>query len=390
MRRNNVLIAHAFFDVLGGAEALALMAAKALKESGFDVTIATSTPLNTRRIKELFGVDTGYFRVLTVNVRPSGYVRFLPRGKFSILRRLATYKSFFEGFLSRVNADYDLVMETQSNMPSPADISYIHLPYLTVLTNSLQRRGRIYYWLIKHYANSICRQARSGRVLTNSTWTAAQVFRAYGVVAQVIYPPVDVEYFSKALSNECREKTVVTVCRFTREKRVERVIDAAARLRDYTFIIMGSAGEESMSVVRSVKERVEELGLSNVDIRVNASRKEVLECFKYAKYYLHPEYAEYFGMSIVEAMAAGLVPIVFRGGGAWYDVVSKVSDLLGYRRIEEVPRIVRRIDGERGLYERLRERSASVSRLFSYSNFKGSLLKEVNHVLRIKALALEA
>ncbi len=385
MRRNTVLIAHAFFDVLGGAEALALMAAKALKESGFDVTIATYTPPDTRRIKELFGVNTGDFRILTVNVRPSGYVRFLPRGRFSILRRLAKYRSFFEGFLSRVNADYDLVMETQSNIPSPADLSYIHLPYLTVLANSLQRRKRIYYGLIKHYINSIRHQARSGRVLTNSTWTAAQVFKAYGVIAQVIYPPVDVEYFSKALSNECREKTVVRVCRFTREKRVERVVDAAARLRDYTFIIMGSAGKESMSVVRRVEEKVKELGLSNVDIKVNAPRKEVLECFKYAKYYLHPECAEYFGMSIVEAMAAGLVPIAFRDGGAWYDVVSRASDLLGYRRIEEVPRIVRRIDGERGLYERLREGSVSVSRMFSYSNFKESLLKEVNYVLRIKA-----
>lgn len=389
MRGSNVLIAHVFFNVLGGAEALALTIAKTLRESGFNVTLATCTPPNSRRIKELFGFDLGDFRVRVIGAGPSGLAKLLPRSKFSILRRLATYKEFFEEFLSHASTDYDVVMETQSNMPSPADLSYIHcLMSIGDGTGGFARM--LYYGIVKRYANSLRRHFVPGRILTNSTWTAAQIFRAHHIVADVVHPPVDVEYFSRALSSDRRERVIVTVCRFTPEKRVERIVDVAAKLRDYTFIIMGSAGEGSKHVVEGVKRRVKELGLSNVVVKVNVPRDEILEHYRYARYYLHPEYAEHFGMSVVEAMAAGLVPIVYRDGGAWYDVVSRVSGMLGYRTIEEVPNIVRRVDGEHQLYERLRERSAEVSKLFNYGSFKESLLEEVNYVLRVKGVIPES
>jgi len=115
-------------------------------------------------------------------------------------------------------------------------------------------------------------------------------------------------------------------------------------------------------------------------------RKELRELLGEAMFYLHPEYTEHFGIAVVEAMSAGLVPIVYRDGGAWYDVVSQVSNILGYNNIEEVPRIIKTIEKNRELYIKLRERAIEVSKIFTYENFKKSLIEKVHYVLNVKRL----
>jgi glycosyltransferase involved in cell wall biosynthesis len=103
-------------------------------------------------------------------------------------------------------------------------------------------------------------------------------------------------------------------------------------------------------------------------------------------FYLHPEFTEHFGIAVIEAMSAGCVPIVYRDGGVWYDIVSKISNILGYNNIEEVPKIIRVIEVNRELYTELRKKSIEVSKTFNYENFKKNLMEKVKYVLRIKKL----
>jgi glycosyltransferase involved in cell wall biosynthesis len=103
-------------------------------------------------------------------------------------------------------------------------------------------------------------------------------------------------------------------------------------------------------------------------------------------FYLHPEFPEHFGISVVEAMSAGCVPIVYRDGGAWYDLVSRISSTLSYISIKEVPEIINVLEKNRNLYEKLREISIEVSKNFNYENFRSNLVEKVNYVLKIKKL----
>jgi len=49
-----------------------------------------------------------------------------------------------------------------------------------------------------------------------------------------------------------------------------------------------------------------------------------------ASIYLHPPLAEHFGIAIAEAAAAaGLVPVVYRDGGGWTDIASRIDQGLG-------------------------------------------------------------
>jgi hypothetical protein len=88
-------------------------------------------------------------------------------------------------------------------------------------------------------------------------------------------------------------------------------------------------------------------------------------------------------------MSAGLIPIVYRDGGTWYDIVSKISDLLGYTNIGEIPGIIRRLSEDTVICLKLREKSVILAKSFNYENFKRNLLEKVNYVLKVKKLLVE-
>lgn len=390
MVKGKVLIVHAFFDVIGGGEFLALNAARALRESGYDVTILTGTPIIRSKIESLHNINVAELKFIIKPPRVSNFLKRISRGKFTRLRRLIFYNEFFEEYVKRFKQEheYDLAIDTQSNILAPVDIVYIHYPAVAeMLPVHKGLHWRVYNWLVKTYASRISRLGLPGRILTNSTWTAGQIYKAYNVVADVVYPPVDVEFFGVAASNDRRDKLIVTVSRFTVEKKLERIVDVAAKLRDYNFVLTGSTDEYSHVVLDEIKRRIREHGLDNVTLEPDLARSKLLGYLKNARYYLHSEFPEHFGIAVVEAMAAGCVPVVYKDGGAWYDVVSKVSSELGYRRIEEAANIVRRLDEDKELYSKLRERSIEVSKFFNYDNFKKIFLEKVEYVLRVKRIA---
>ena len=52
-----------------------------------------------------------------------------------------------------------------------------------------------------------------------------------------------------------------------------------------------------------------------VTFETNVNLKRLFSIMKSAKVYFHPMVGEHFGMSVVEAMAAGLIPVVPNIGG---------------------------------------------------------------------------
>jgi glycosyltransferase involved in cell wall biosynthesis len=382
-----VLIIHALFDVLGGGELFALRLAQALVEGGFDVEILTSTPLDHDKIRAIYG-NVKLPRVLVKRVKEAELLSKLMPGRLVRLRRLLIYRAY-ESIMKRARSEYDLVFDTQSNLPTPVDISYIHYPsyihYLTPPTKGGGVTWAIYNQLVKLVARSY-KTPRSGRILVNSSWTAHAVYKVHGVIPDVLYPPVDVEYFNTVANNPNRERAIVTISRFTPEKRLDVILDVARELPDYRFILVGSTGPGSERVISELKARIDELRLENVELKPNLLRDKLRELLGKAMFYLHPEFAEHFGIAVIEAMSAGVVPIVYRDGGVWYDVVSRVSDTLGYTSISEVPRIVKILEGDRDAYVKLREKAISISKLFNYENFKKNLLEKVDYALKIKRL----
>ena len=372
-----IAVFNAHLGLAGGGELVALNITKALEESGYRVDLVTY------RFK-VEDVERG-FKLLTPGYKPRNMVVYeTPRlikllgisGRFVRLRRLLLVNDFLE----RSRSKYDLIIDTSSNMPTKVDVVYVHYPTILRTSNRSGLHWRLYDKLVQYTSNRLLGKPKL--VLCNSSWTAEKFKSAYNndFTIEVLYPPVDVEYFSKVAGN-IKENIVVTVSRFTPEKNMEKIVDVADKLRDFRFVMIGGRAKYSESVIDNINKRIRELRANNVELLFDVPRDKLREMLGSAKYYLHPPYAKHFGISVVEAMSTGCIPIVYRDGGAWYDVVSRVSDILGYYNVREVPSIIRRIEKDEKLYEELRKKSLEVASMFTYDMFKKRLLSHLESML---------
>ncbi|ESQ22517.1 MAG: Glycosyltransferase [uncultured Acidilobus sp. OSP8] len=104
-----------------------------------------------------------------------------------------------------------------------------------------------------------------------------------------------------------------------------------------------------------------------------------------ASIYLHPPFAEHFGIAIAEAAAAGLVPVVYRDGGGWTDIASRIDQGLGYTSVEEAASIIRSLLNDLGRLKELSAKAREVAKGFSYERFKERLDEVIKELAGPKA-----
>ncbi len=133
-------------------------------------------------------------------------------------------------------------------------------------------------------------------------------------------------------------------------------------------------------VIKRIKEEAERYNVRDrVEILIDVSREDLRRILCKASFYVHPPFAEHFGISIVEAMSAGCVPIVYRDGGGWIDIVSKINERLGYNDVDEIPRIILSIETE-NMFNHLSKISRERSKKYSYERFRERLLRLVSQL----------
>ena len=92
-----------------------------------------------------------------------------------------------------------------------------------------------------------------------------------------------------------------------------------------------------------------------------------------------PPVAEAFCIAIAEAAASGLVPMVYRDGGGWTDIASRIDQGLGYTGVDEAAHIVRSPLNDPGRLRALSAKAKEVAKGFSYERFKerNEIIKEL-------------
>ena len=312
------VVIHHTLNSPGGESSFAIETIYSLSRLGYDIELVTIDKPNLNLIFKTYGKEL-----------PIKKIRSLFPFKinsFGIYQRLLTVVSSLNLKPS------DIVINTNgTNLPMniPQNILcilYIHFP--TILQTSSEYDNNKYnkalFWkaYFKPYqimTHLLTKKAlkRANIVLTNSIFTKNAIQKVYpSITPKVIYPPIDIEKFSTCYNSNLRKKQVLVIARFSREKQIENAVLISKLLPNIHFIIIGSLLPVNQSYFNYIQQMIKDNELTDrIQLIPNATKNEMINAMSSSMLYLHTMHGEHFGISIVEAMASGLIPIVPSYGG---------------------------------------------------------------------------
>jgi len=309
-------VVHISLNARGGGERLAAVTIKALSSIGVDVELDTFERPDFSLIHDAYGesIEGDIKKIRTLN----------------IFQKKSNHRCDIV-----VNTHGDMLPFFQNSFSKNNAITYCHYPiarYLFECNDSdfvnLLRNLSLSNMAPGSYDNYL-RAARStyknmmlnSTVLTNSEFSRKAIFKAFGVDSTVLHPPVNVDAFRKAsLSSDSRDDSVLVISRFHPSKKIENAIQLARLLKQNQvgrrMNIVGNISPDGIGYYNYLHQLVEHYGLEDfVRLEANVRFDRLLELMQRAKAYLHPMPGEPFGISTVEAMSAGIIPVVPDIGG---------------------------------------------------------------------------
>ncbi|MEK7602737.1 MAG: glycosyltransferase [Patescibacteria group bacterium] len=258
----------------------------------------------------------------------TGYLQYWP---FSKLRK---YIPFLRGwwFQSLKLDNFDLVIsssgaEAKFIKTKAKHIAYIHAPthyYWSRYDEYLRHPGfEPFDWLARIGLKLLIGPMRAWDyravqrpdiLIANSTHTQAKIKEYYGRESKVIHPPVDVEGFAKYASKS--RKGFVITGRQTPYKRVDLAVAACTKL-GLPLTVIGNGPEHKKLVA---------MAGPTVKFVTNAKDEDVARIVGSSEAFIFPGVDD-FGISAVEALAAGTPVIAYKAGGALDYVIENQTGL---------------------------------------------------------------
>jgi glycosyltransferase involved in cell wall biosynthesis len=248
----------------------------------------------------------------------TSFIQKLPRAE----KKYRSYLPLFPLAIEQFDlTGYDLVISsshsTAKGVLTHADqmhICYCHTPmrYAWDLYQQYLREARLKSGLrgvmakcFLHYLRmwDAHSSARVNAYLANSHYVARRIKQLYNQEAEVVYPPVDLNFYTLG---EKKEEYYLTISRMVPYKKMDLIVEAFAAMPDKKLIVIGEGPEE---------EKIKEKAKKNIEI-LPYQKKEILrEFLQKAKGFVFAS-IEDFGILPVEAQGCGTPVIALAKGGA--------------------------------------------------------------------------
>jgi len=282
-----------FWNTLGGGEYRAAVLAKALTSIG-PVELIGEEDFSIPTLEEQFNIDLS--RCCKIKLSQSQLHDPSTTGRYDVF----------------INSTY------HSELVSYAKLSV----YIVSFPHELVGREQEARSFLKSYQ----------LFLANSNYTREWCQRYWGVEAETLYPAIQ-GFAKNIVSVASKKKIILNVGRFfwyghckkqlELVKIFQRLYDSGRLGSDWRLVLTGQvqAGHEDyFAVVRKTAEGYP------IDIYPNVSRNELDQFYADSAIYWHatglnedlnrhPDRAEHFGITTIEAMQHGCVPVVIRAGG---------------------------------------------------------------------------
>ncbi len=227
-------------------------------------------------------------------------------------------------------SDYDVVITSSHacvnsirTRPDAVHISYCHTPmrYAWDWRAEIDRFPGFVKPMWPHVAARLRAQDRARatnvtKFIANSRNVAARIERNYGRTAEVVYPPIDTDYWCPDASVE-KKDFFLLAGRLVPYKRPEIAVQAA-ELAGVPLIVAGSG---------PMLEQIRATSGDNVRVVEAPTRSELRDLYRRAKALVFPG-EEDFGMTMVEAQACGTPVLALGRGGALEAVRDGVTGYL--------------------------------------------------------------
>lgn len=258
---------------------------------------------------------------------------------------------FFEKLLWTKQFDYFYYVTDGSLFFSLATTNNLHIQIpFTDSKSSFVDRLKLHNWNIKN---------------TNSEFTKKIIEKKWQVNIDFVHnPKVSFEEILKTNPGGkiIKENIILNVGRFFRQlhsKRQDVLIDIFKKMikqypelmKGWKLVLVGSIEDEEyfQEVKKSAKDYP-------IEFKTDISRETLLKYFHKAKIYWHatgfevdenvaPEKMEHFGITTLEAMAAGCVPIVLGKGGQVEIMGQELSELLWQTKDQCAEKTIKFVDG---------------------------------------------
>lgn len=193
---------------------------------------------------------------------------------------------------TNIKTEKPLIIYDQNNLGLELQNKFISIKY---------KKGfwKLYYQPYK-FLNRFIKLPANARYVANSIYSADNLSDVVDGKIDVVYPPVSISQYHV---NE-KKKQVCMLCRISPEKNLEFAIEVLNK-QPYPAIIIGAVTNMTMGYFN----RLQDLCAEHVIISPNISRSNLKHILADSKVFFHTA-SETFGISVVEGVASGCIPIV--------------------------------------------------------------------------------
>jgi len=331
-----------YLDTLGGGERYSLSFARVLAAKGFSVDVQWEEATIKGKLENRFGMQLNEINIVPDVKRGGGYDVCFWVSDGSI-PTLGARKNFL----------------------------HFQFPFKGVKGRSLLNRMKLF---------------RINKIIVNSAFTKGFVDEEYGVDSTVIYPPVDVE----KIPSGKKENLILFVGRFSQLEQAKnqhvlvgafkKFYDAGAH--DWELTLAGGV-EVGVDVYFNRLQRLSE-GYP-IKIVKSPDFRQLRQLYARAKLFWsavgfgvnaakEPKRVEHFGMTVVEAMAAGAIPIVFDEGGH-KEIVEQGKNGFLWKSLGQLLKFSKNVTRDKALARDLSLGAKRDADRFSYDKFEKSILE---------------
>ena len=345
-----------YLDTVGGGEKYILTIAEVLsREHQVDVLLDKNlAKINIgdfkNKINKLFGLDLSKVNFIVGPLgKGSNYI-----DKYFFLKQ---FDYFF------YNSDGSLFFSTAKN-----SIVHFQIPFENVANTGLWGKLKQSSWELAIY---------------NSRFTKDIIEKSWSIKGKVVYPPVSVEEMKPIP----KKQYILSVGRFaahTKSKKHEVLIEAFKKLSDskkakgWSLHLAGGVLEGHENYLDTLKELAKGY---DVKFYNNISYQNLVKLYGQSSIYWHaagygetdPKNFEHFGITTVEAMAGGSVPVVINLGGQKEIVDQNESGFL-WNTIAELIDYTTELVEDKNLRSKLSKNAISKSKNFSKDRFEDHIL----------------